>query len=176
MSTYEPDKLSKFFLTTVEQQPRRELLLPADVGVPIRWGPPTPWHGWLCWGQAAVHRTPSRGTRLTAPAAGLLHAAASSWCHLRTCWWDSCSDGAGSMRQAHTSHDLPVFLRPWPLSWMAVVDWLCCCTWCCCHSVLDLERYDVPDDLGPRPKLEAADEILLQVRGACIRGCKAPLV
>ncbi len=38
MSTYEPDKLSKFFLTTVEQQPRRELLLPADVGVPIRWG------------------------------------------------------------------------------------------------------------------------------------------
>lgn len=38
LSTYEPDKLSKFFLTTVEQQPRRELLLPADVGVPIRCG------------------------------------------------------------------------------------------------------------------------------------------
>lgn len=36
MSTYEPDRLSKFFLTTVEQQARRELLLGADVGVPIR--------------------------------------------------------------------------------------------------------------------------------------------
>jgi hypothetical protein len=36
MASYEPDRLSKFFLTTVEQQPRRELLLPADVGVPIR--------------------------------------------------------------------------------------------------------------------------------------------
>jgi hypothetical protein len=35
-ATYEPDRLSKFFLTTVEQQPRRELLLPADVGIPIR--------------------------------------------------------------------------------------------------------------------------------------------
>lgn len=30
-------------------------------------------------------------------------------------------------------------------------------------SVMDLERYDVPDDLGPRPKLDPADEILLQV-------------
>jgi hypothetical protein len=36
MASYEPDRLSKFFLTTVEQQPRRELLLPSDVGVPIR--------------------------------------------------------------------------------------------------------------------------------------------
>jgi len=36
MSSYEPDRLSKFFLTTVEQQPQRELLLPQDVGVPIR--------------------------------------------------------------------------------------------------------------------------------------------
>ena len=34
---YEPERLSKFFLTSVEQQPQRELLLPADVGVPIRW-------------------------------------------------------------------------------------------------------------------------------------------
>jgi hypothetical protein len=31
-------------------------------------------------------------------------------------------------------------------------------------SVLDLERYDVPDDLGARPKLEPADELLLLVR------------
>lgn len=36
MSPYEPERLSKFFLTAVEQQPRRELLLPSDVGVPIR--------------------------------------------------------------------------------------------------------------------------------------------
>lgn len=36
------------------------------------------------------------------------------------------------------------------------------CVWC---SVMDLERYDLPDDLGPRPKLDPADEILLQVRG-----------
>jgi hypothetical protein len=38
VSNYEPDKLSRFFLTSIEQQPRRELLLPADVGVTIRWG------------------------------------------------------------------------------------------------------------------------------------------
>jgi hypothetical protein len=31
-------------------------------------------------------------------------------------------------------------------------------------SVMDLERYDLPDDLGPRPKLDPADEILLQVK------------
>jgi hypothetical protein len=36
VSSYEPDKLSRFFLTSIEQQPRRELLLPADVGVTIR--------------------------------------------------------------------------------------------------------------------------------------------
>ncbi|WIA18195.1 hypothetical protein OEZ85_009668 [Tetradesmus obliquus] len=35
VSSYEPDKLSRFFLTSIEQQPRRELLLPADVGVTI---------------------------------------------------------------------------------------------------------------------------------------------
>jgi len=31
------------------------------------------------------------------------------------------------------------------------------------RSVVDLERYDVPDDLGPRPKLDPEDEVLLQV-------------
>jgi hypothetical protein len=36
VSSYEPDKLSRFFVTSIEQQPRRELLLPADVGVTIR--------------------------------------------------------------------------------------------------------------------------------------------
>lgn len=35
-SSFEPQKLSKFFVTSIEQQPRRELLLPADVGIPIR--------------------------------------------------------------------------------------------------------------------------------------------
>eukprot|EP00775_Hariotina_reticulata_P007791 gene7791-7988_t len=37
VSRFEPEKLSQFFLTSIEQQPRRELLLPADVGVPIRY-------------------------------------------------------------------------------------------------------------------------------------------
>jgi hypothetical protein len=37
VSRFEPEKLSQFFLTNIEQQPRRELLLPADVGVPIRY-------------------------------------------------------------------------------------------------------------------------------------------
>lgn len=48
-----------------------------------------------------------------------------------------------------------------PLPWLpGFLTLLVQCAWC---SVLDLERYDVPDDLGPRPKLEPADEVLLQV-------------
>jgi hypothetical protein len=39
-----------------------------------------------------------------------------------------------------------------------------CVPSCASCSVLDLERYDVPDDLGPRSKLEPADELLLLVR------------
>eukprot|EP00878_Enallax_costatus_P025048 GHUV01026769.1.p1 GENE.GHUV01026769.1~~GHUV01026769.1.p1 ORF type:complete len:491 (+),score=127.59 GHUV01026769.1:206-1678(+) len=35
VSRYEPEQLSRFFLTSMEQQPRRELLLPADVGVTV---------------------------------------------------------------------------------------------------------------------------------------------
>lgn len=35
------------------------------------------------------------------------------------------------------------------------------------NSMLDLERYDVPDDLGSRPKLDPADAILLQVLCVC---------
>lgn len=36
VSRFEPEKLAEFFITSIEQQPRRELLLPADVGVTIR--------------------------------------------------------------------------------------------------------------------------------------------
>ncbi|KAF8061924.1 VIP2 [Scenedesmus sp. PABB004] len=35
VSRFEPDRLSRFFVTSIEQQPRRELLLPADAGVTI---------------------------------------------------------------------------------------------------------------------------------------------